>query len=82
MKKYLLFGSGWFFLGLFLLSGFYFNKFSAGTDGSIFRPVEWGDHMQLFEGVIQCNLTDEDLLKRRNKRKMVLSTTSTTTNLC
>lgn len=66
---YTLLGSGWIFLGLFFISGFYFNKFSTQTDGSNFRPVEWRDHMQLFEGVIQCNLTNEDLIERKKLLK-------------
>ena len=72
MKKNILFvllSAGWFFLAVFLLSGYYFNKLSVGVDTSIFSPVSWGDHMQVFEGALQCSLTDEDLLERKQVLK-------------
>ena len=72
MKKgllYLTLGLGWIILAISLVSGFYYNKFSNGAEHSTFRPIEWNDHMQLFEGVLQCSLSDTDLIERKKVLK-------------
>ncbi len=68
MKKnltYLLLGSGWLFLAIFLLSGYFFNKLSDGNETSNFRPIVWGYHMELFKGAVQCSLLEDDILERK-----------------
>ena len=72
MKKNLLkiiLASGWVLLAVFLLSGYFFNKFSPETEKSHFRPVAWADHMKLFDGAIQCSLLDDELLERKKALK-------------
>lgn len=72
MKKKILIGllgSGWVFLATFLLSGYFFNKFSLAQDNASFRPVEWGDHVDFLKGALQCNLVDENLLERKKVLK-------------
>ena len=72
MKKKLLFillGTGWFLFFISLLSGYYFNKFSGRSDHSHFQPIAWGDHAQIFDGALQCALTEPDLLERKKNLK-------------
>ena len=68
MKRYIspiIFGLGWILLGIYLISGHYINGLSTNKSAFSFSPVAWEYHLQLFEGALQCNLTDEDLLKRK-----------------
>ncbi len=72
MKKslfYFIMTSGWIVLAIFLVSGFYYNKFSDNKEHSNFHPIEWKDHLQLFEGVLQCSLSDSDLIDRKKVLK-------------
>jgi len=56
-------------LALFLSSGYYFNKLSSDSAAFKFSPVTWDDHMQMFNGAIQCNLIEDDLLERKKLLK-------------
>lgn len=72
MKKsvfYLLLGSGWVLLAMFLISGYYYNKLTADESRSNFQPIAWDEHLLFFEGALQCTLTEEDLLVRKKKLK-------------
>lgn len=69
MKKYILtlfFASGWILFALFILSGYFFNRLSNEPKSSFFTPIRWENHLQIFDGAIQCSLVDEDLLERKN----------------
>ena len=62
-------GSGWLFLALFLTSGYYFNKLSNNSTAFKFIPITWENHLQIFNGAIQCNLVEADLLERKKLLK-------------
>lgn len=62
-------GLGWVFLALFLMSGYYYNKLSNNSERFQLSPITWESHMQVFNGVVQCNLMEEDLLKRKKVLK-------------
>lgn len=63
-----IFGLGWFLLFLFLISGSVFNTFS-GESKSVFTPIAWEDHAAIFEGILSCSLTDEELIDRKLELK-------------
>ena len=63
---------GWVFLALFLTSGYYFNTLSNKTHTFKLSPITWEDHMQIFNGAIQCNMLEEDLLDRKRILKKTL----------
>jgi len=72
MKKgirFLFFASGWILLALFLGSAYYFNSVSNTSETSAFTPILWDNHQQVFEGLIECSLTDADLLERKSQLK-------------
>ncbi len=58
-------GFGWIFLALFLTSGYYFNTLTNRSNGFKFSPIPWDNHLQVFNGAIQCNLIEDDLLDRK-----------------
>lgn len=60
---------GWILLVLFLLSGYFFNKLSLNADQIGFQPIVWENHMQLFDGAIQCSLMGEELMERKKTLK-------------
>ena len=70
-NKFLIFvlGSGWLFFFMSILSGYYFNKFSGKTGYSSFQPIGWENHAQIFDGAIQCALTEPALLERKKVLK-------------
>jgi len=55
---------GWVFLGLIFLSNFYFSQLSDGVK-SYYKPIAWDNQVQMFNGVLQCTLTDKELVKRK-----------------
>jgi len=68
MKKNMLsifLGAGWVLLALFLLSGNYYKKLTDNSNLSLFSPIAWEDHLQIFKGSIQCSLTSEELIERK-----------------
>jgi len=67
--KAIILSSGWLCLGIFLISGNYVNQTTENVESSKFRPIAWSDHMQFFNGAIQCNLIEEELLIRKDKLK-------------
>lgn len=58
-------GLGWVFLAIFLTSGYYFNKLTINSNGFKLSPITWDNHMQIFNGAVQCNLIEEDLIDRK-----------------
>lgn len=58
-------GAGWVLLGLFLVSTYFLNKFSDKSKSFSFKALTWQNHMQLFEGAVQCNLMGDSLLERK-----------------
>jgi len=60
---------GWILLAIFLLSGYYFNKLSSHSNEGYFHPIAWENHIQMFDGVVQCTLIGEDLLERKKLLK-------------
>ena len=62
-------GLGWVFLVLFLASAYFFNKLSDNSNASNFNPISWDNHMQVFNGAIQCKLLDDDLVARKKVLK-------------
>jgi len=62
-------GMGWVFFALILSSNYFFNKFSISPEASSFNPITWENHMQLFNGAVQCNLIEEELLERKKLLK-------------
>ena len=65
-------GLGWVFLALFLASGYYFNKFTDDTNGFKFSPITWDNHMHMFNGAVQCNLIEDELVERKELLKEVI----------
>lgn len=70
----ILLGMGWVLLGLFLLSGAYYKKFSGSEGESFLSPIAWEDHLLVFKGAVSCRLSSEELLERKAElRELVLS---------
>jgi len=65
-------GLGWVFLAIFLMSGYYYNKLSNNSEKFSFTPITWDNHMQIFNGALQCNLISEDLLERKKILKATI----------
>lgn len=61
---YAAFGLGWVFLGIFLVSGYYFNKMTNYFSLE-FTPINLDDHFEVFNGLIQCRLIEDELLERK-----------------
>jgi len=61
----ILLSAGWFLFALSLTSGYYFKKLSYKSNEFKFSPIAWDDHLQVFNGAIQCNLIEDDLLERK-----------------
>ncbi len=61
----ILLSGGWFFLALYLTSGYFFKKFSLNEEEMIFSTITWKNHMDFFNGAIQCNLIPEELIERK-----------------
>lgn len=60
---------GWILLAIFLISGYYYNKLSLNDSVSKFHPIAWEDHLQIFDGAVQCKLVGDDLLERKKVLK-------------
>lgn len=72
MKRFLLLlflSLGWIFLAIFLLSGYYYNKLSLNDNVYKFHPITWENHLQMFDGAVQCKLVGDDLLERKKVLK-------------
>lgn len=71
MKKIsiLFLGSAWVLLAIFILSSYFFNKYSNDNNQPAFMPIAWEDQKQFFKGAIQCSLTSEALLERKQQLK-------------
>jgi len=67
--KLILMSFGWLCLCLLFISGCYFNSDSDFENRYAFRPITWNDHIELFNGAIQCNLIEEDLQNRKKEVK-------------
>lgn len=65
-------GLGWIFLAVFLISGYYFNTLSNNSNTFKLSPITWDNHMHMFNGAIQCNLLEEDLIDRKETLKKTI----------
>ncbi len=61
--------AGWILLFTFLISGYFVNKFKDTPESSFISSLYVGDHVQMFKGALQCSLTSEDLLERKQHLK-------------
>lgn len=68
-------GLGWVFLALFLATGYYFNTLSNHSNNTFkLSPITWDNHMHMFNGAIQCNMFEEELIDRKETlRKTIFS---------
>jgi len=57
-------GLGWVLFILFLGSRYVMNQFKSGNDNSVFTPITWGEHLNVFEGALSCSLTSVELRDR------------------
>ncbi len=70
--KNIILGLGWIILAFFLVSGYYYEKFSIPSDSTAFIPISWESHKQIFHGVVQCSLIPEDLNIRKEELKKTI----------
>ncbi len=63
---------GWVLLAVFLISGNLVGKYSNHSSHSLIQPVTWADHLQLFNGAIQCALTSDELLERKEELRTII----------
>jgi len=63
--KIIVLSAGWFFLALFLLSGYLFNKLSFNPNEDILSSITWDQHLLIFNSAVQCSFVGEDLLERK-----------------
>jgi len=55
--------AGWLLLFVFLFSGYLFN--TAQKDSSFnFQPIQWTEHLRVFEGALSCTLLPGELNER------------------
>jgi len=72
--KNIILGLGWIIFALFLVSGYFYKKFSIPSDSTEFIPISWESHKQIFNGVVQCSLIPEDLnIRKEELKKSILS---------
>lgn len=56
---------GWILFGTSLLLAFLSQKIVLPSEALGFSAIEWNNPLLVFDGAIQCSLTDEALLKRK-----------------
>lgn len=63
--RYVLFGLGWILLIIFLVSGSIFSRYNPTQEYRMINPISWKDHFNLFDGLVECALTDAELMERK-----------------
>ena len=61
--KSIILSLGWVFFAVFLISGYVMNTFKSGNH-SLFTPITWDEHLNVFDGALSCSLTSEALMDR------------------
>ena len=72
MKKIwirLFFASGWLLLILFLISGYFYQKYSFTAETTPFIAIPFEGRLALFEGAVSCSLTGAEFTDRVEKLK-------------
>ena len=61
--------SGWILLLLLLTSSIVISRWTKTSDYSSFQALSWADNYQLYRGILQCSLTSEELVERKQQLK-------------